>query len=360
MSRFWSPFVHTLSPYMPGEQPKIKDLVKLNTNEFPFAPSPQVLAAITGATDAALRLYPDPDSQAVKHAIARFYDIQPEQVFVGNGSDEILAHTFNAFFKRDLPLLFPDITYSFYPTYCKLYDIDYQVVHLDQHYAIRLDDYQQPNGGVIFPNPNAPTGHFTPLEQIQQLLERNRDSVVVVDEAYIDFGGESAVALLKHYPNLLVIQTASKSRALAGMRIGWALGSAELIAGLVRVKDSFNSYPADRLAQVAAVAAFEDVEYFTHTCQQVIALREDLTQHLADFGLEVLPSKTNFVFARHTEMDAQHLCDQLRERGILVRHFKNPERIRQFLRITVGTAQQQQQLYQALSQILQQYCQTGE
>jgi histidinol-phosphate aminotransferase len=351
MSRYWSPVVNQLSPYVPGEQPKIDNLTKLNTNENPYGPSPRVIEAIRAELDDSLRLYPDPASTRLLETVATYYHIKPEHVFVGNGSDEVLAHAFCAFFQHARPLLFPDISYSFYPVYCDLYGIDYRRVPLSEDFSLRLDDYSQPNGGIIFPNPNAPTGRLLPLGEIEALLQRNMDSVVVVDEAYIDFGGESAVKLVPRYPNLLVIQTLSKSRSLAGMRIGLALGNAGLIEGLVRVKDSFNSYPMDRLALAAAVASFEDEAHFKAVTQKVIESRERLSAELSALGFEVLPSAANFLFARHPTQDAAKLAAALRRDGVIVRHFQQP-RIDQHLRITVGTPKDNAHLIQSLKQIV--------
>jgi len=340
MSRYWSRIVGELTPYVPGEQPKLSKLVKLNTNENPYPPSPAVLAALRGELGddgARLRLYPDPNSDLLKAAVARRYAVTPTQVFVGNGSDEVLAHAFLALLKHDRPILFPDITYSFYPVYCGLYGIDYRTAPLTADFAIDPADYcGQPNGGIIFPNPNAPTGCLLPLEAIERIVAGNPDSVVVVDEAYIDFGGISAIALVDRYPNLLVIHTLSKSRSLAGLRVGYAVGHPVLIEALERVKNSFNSYPLDRLAIVGATAAIDDDAYFAQTCQRVIASRERLVGELAGLGFAVLPSAANFIFARHPAHDAGQLAAALRADGIIVRHFKTP-RIDQFLRITVGT-----------------------
>jgi len=352
MSRFWSATARALQPYVPGEQPKLPNLVKLNTNENPYGPSPQVLEAVRGASDDTLRLYPDPESTRLRDAIAaHFGTIAPAQVFVGNGSDEVLAHAFLALLKHARPILFPDISYSFYPVYCKLYDIAYQTVPLDADFAIRGADYAKPNGGIIFPNPNAPTGRALPLADIAQLLEIHPDSVVVIDEAYVDFGAASAVSLVNRYPNLLVVQTFSKSRSLAGLRVGFAIGHAELIDGLQRVKNSFNSYPLDRLAQAGALAAIADHEWFETTRQAVITSRARLTRDLESLGFAVLPSCANFVFARHPARDAGELAQALRERGIIVRHFRQP-RIEQFLRITVGTDGQCDTLISVLREIL--------
>lgn len=339
VSRFWSRHVSELQPYVPGEQPKLANLVKLNTNENPFGPSPQVLAAIAAELNETLRLYPDPESVTLRRTVADYYGLVPGQVFVGNGSDEVLAHVFHGLLKQSRPLLFPDITYSFYPVYSQLYGIEYEQIPLADDLNIDLADYRRPNGGILFPNPNAPTGYLLPLEAIEALLVDQPDSLVVVDEAYIDFGGESAAALVNRYDNLLVIQTLSKSRSLAGLRVGLALGHSALIDALVRVKNSFNSYPLDRLAQAGAVAAFEDRAWFEQTCQAVIAGRERLTAGLQSLAFEVLPSGANFVFARHGSFDAAELTAQLRERGIIVRHFAVP-RIDQFMRITVGTEEQ--------------------
>lgn len=343
MSRFWSPIVHDLVPYVPGEQPKVANLVKLNTNENPYGPSPKVLEAIQLGVSDTLRLYPDPNSHALTKAIADYYHVDEKQVFVGNGSDEVLAHIFHALFQHEAPLLFPDVTYSFYPVYCQLYQIDYQTIPLTDDFAINVHDYQRDNGGIIFPNPNAPTGHLLSLADIEYLLKINIDSVVVVDEAYIDFGGETAINLVGQYPNLLVTQTLSKSRSLAGMRIGFAIGHPDLIEALVRVKDSFNSYPLDSLAIRAGVAAFNDQTYFEQTCEKVITSRNRVVSELQELGFEVIPSAANFVFARHPQYQAAEIAEGLRKQGVIVRHFKQ-ERIDQYLRITIGTPQENQQL----------------
>jgi histidinol-phosphate aminotransferase len=332
---------------VPGEQPKLERLVKLNTNENPYGPSPKVLEAIGAELGDNLRLYPDPNGERLKQTIADYYGVQPGQVFVGNGSDEVLAHVFHGLFQHGRPLLFPDVSYSFYPVYCGLYGIPFETVALDEQFRIDVADYARPNGGIVFPNPNAPTGCLLPLTAIRQLLEVNRESVVVVDEAYVDFGGESAISLIDQYPNLLVTQTLSKSRSLAGLRVGLAVGNAELIEALERIKNSFNSYPLDRLALAGAVAAFEDQDYFEQTCQAVIASREELVSELQGLGFEVLPSAANFIFARHPQHDAATLAAALREQGVIVRHFKQ-ERISQFLRITIGTAEQNMALEEAL------------
>ena len=313
MSKFWSPFVKDLVPYVPGEQPKLSKLVKLNTNENPYGPSPKAITAMQAELGDALRLYPDPNGERLKRAVADYYGVQPAQVFVGNGSDEVLAHAFHGLFQHGKPLLFPDVTYSFYPVYCGLYGIEYQAVALDHEFRIDVADYARPNGGIIFPNPNAPTGCLLALDAIERLLQANPDSVVLVDEAYIDFGGTSAIALVDRYPNLLVTQTLSKSRSLAGLRVGLAVGHPDLIEALERIKNSFNSYPLDRIAIAGAAAAFEDRDYFERTCQQVIASRETVVDALRERGFEVLPSSANFIFARHPQRDTAALAAELRE-----------------------------------------------
>ena len=351
MSRYWSAVVRGLTPYVPGEQPKLANLVKLNTNENPYGPSPKALAAMRTEVADTLRLYPDPNADRLKEAVARYCGLTAKEVFVGNGSDEVLAHVFLALLKQERPILFPDITYSFYPVYCGLYGIAYETVPLDEDFAIRTADYSKPNGGIIFPNPNAPTGRALSLTEIEGLLAANTDSVIVIDEAYVDFGAESAIALVARYPNLLVVQTLSKSRALAGLRVGFAVGHADLIEALERVKNSFNSYPLDRIAIAGATAAMDDIEHFDQTRRQVMATRERTIARLSALGFEVLPSQANFVFARHPRHDAGELARGLRSRSIIVRHFKQA-RIEQFLRITIGTDEQCGVLVAALADLL--------
>jgi histidinol-phosphate aminotransferase len=353
MSQYWSDIVHRLTPYVPGEQPKLQNLVKLNTNENPYGPSPKVIAALQAEAADSLRLYPDPDSSRLKTAIADYHGLQPSQVFVGNGSDEVLAHVFQALLKHDQPLLFPDITYSFYPVYCGLYGIEFETVPLNAQFQIAVQDYVRPNGGIIFPNPNAPTGIPLPLADIERLLQANTQSVVVIDEAYVDFGTESAVALVNQYPNLLVTHTYSKSRSLAGLRVGYAVGDARLIEALMRVKDSFNSYPIDRFAEAGAIAAIQDEDFFQQMRQQVMASREQLVAEMTAMGFEVLPSGANFIFARHPQYSGEQLAAGLREQAVIVRHFKKPARIAEFLRITIGDDSQNQALMNALRTLLQ-------
>jgi histidinol-phosphate aminotransferase len=358
MSKYWSEVVRGLTPYVPGEQPKIAGLIKLNTNECPYGPSLRVLQAIREAASEDLRLYPDPEARALKEAIATHHGLQPSQVFVGNGSDEVLAHAFLALLKHAAPLLFPDISYSFYPVYARLYGLATRPLPLREDFSIGVDDYLHAGregraGGIIFPNPNAPTGMALPLAEVERLLAGFPDTVVVVDEAYVDFGAQTAAALIDRYPNLLVVRTLSKARALAGLRVGYALGQVDLIEALVRVKDSFNSYPLDRLAIAGGVMAMQDEAWFERTRGLITASRGKLTAGLQQLGFEVLPSAANFVFARHPRHDGAELAAKLREARILVRHFSRPERIAAFLRITVGTDAQCEALLQALADMLQ-------
>ena len=352
MSRYWSKVVHGLTPYVPGEQPKLPNLVKLNTNESPYGPSRKVLDALRAEVGDTLRLYPDPGSDKLRAAIAKRHGLTAEQVFAGNGSDEVLAHVFLALMKHDAPVLFPDITYSFYPVYCALYGIAYEQVPLNAAFEIDVSDYLRSNGGIIFPNPNAPSGRLLRLSEIERLLKANTASVVVIDEAYVDFGGVSCVPLIKQYPQLLVTHTLSKSRALAGLRVGYATGNAELIEALNRVKDSFNSYPLDRFAQAGATAAMEDDAYFDAMCRKVIDSKARLVTDMQALGFEVLPSAANFIFARFPGRDGADIAAKLRQRSIIVRHFRNPPRISPFLRITIGTDEQCAGLVDALREIV--------
>ncbi|MBG20962.1 MAG: histidinol-phosphate transaminase [Rhizobiales bacterium] len=351
MSRFWSKIVQDLEPYVPGEQPRIEGLIKLNTNENPYPPSPKALEAIRRATDETLRLYPDPVSAELRETIAATFDLGSENIFVGNGSDEVLAHTFMGLLKQDGPLLFPDITYSFYPVYCGLYGIEAKKIPLGDDMSVDIEAYSGPAGAIILPNPNAPTGIALPLSDIRKLAEADRNRLLVVDEAYIDFGGETAAALVPEFDNILVIRTFSKSYSLAGSRVGFAIGQRPLIDALERVKDSFNSYPLDRLAQAAATAAWKDRDWFEATRSRIIMSRNQLTTDLTELGFEVLPSAANFVFARHPKHEGAKLAASLRSEAILVRHFNKP-RISDYLRITVGTEDECKRLIEVLRKIL--------
>jgi histidinol-phosphate aminotransferase len=351
MSKFWSPIVATLKPYVAGEQPRIQNLTKLNTNENPYGPSPKAIAAMQAAVADSLKLYPDPSALALRQSIARFYGVEADEVFVGNGSDEVLAHAFVALLNHEKPLLYPDITYSFYPTYCRLFGIEAVEIPLKDDFTIDLADYARPAGAIILPNPNAPTGIGLPLAAIEKLVAEHPDQPIVVDEAYIDFGGESAIPLTKKYDNLLVVHTLSKSRSLAGLRVGYAIGQRPLIDALERVKDSFNSYPLDRVAQAGAAAAVDDRAWFDETRGKVIETRERVTGALRQRGFEVLPSQANFVFARHPGHSGEALAKGLRDRAVLVRHFAKP-RISDFLRITIGTPEECDRLIAAVEEIV--------
>ena len=351
MSQYWSPLVQQLEPYVPGEQPKDQRYIKLNTNECPYPPSPKVSAAIQQELADTLRLYPDPNADLFKDAIAAYYGLESKQVFVGNGSDEVLAHVFHALFKPDQPLLFPDISYSFYPVYANLYRLSVKQIPLATDFSLDLTAYTPANGGIIFPNPNAPTGSALELAAIEQLLQLNSSSVVVVDEAYVDFGAATAIPLIHQYPNLLVVQTLSKSRSLAGLRAGFAVGHPALIEALERVKNSFNSYPLDRLAIVGAAAAMQDQAYFAEICQKIIKTRTRVVAQLQALGFQVLPSAANFVFARPPLGNAEAIYLALKAQGVLVRHFNKP-RIQAYLRITIGTEAEMDVLLAKLSALV--------
>lgn len=336
---------------MPGEQPRASNLIKLNTNENPLGPSPRALDAIRAAASDSLRLYPDPQATELRNALASYHRVQPDQVFVGNGSDEVLAHGFVGLLKQPAPLLLPDITYGFYPTYCKLFGIEAVSVPLDASFRIRIPDYLRPCGAIILANPNAPTGIALSRLEIQELVEAHPDQPVIVDEAYVDFGAESAIPLVASHPNLLVVQTMSKSRALAGLRVGYAIGDAGLIEALVRVKDSFNSYPIGTPAQAGAIASLEDEAHFQRSRAMVITERNRMTEALAAIGFEVLPSSANFVFARHLAHRGADLATALRTQGVLVRHFTTP-RIADYVRISVGTDNETDGLLKAVQHCL--------
>ncbi|MEI7711940.1 MAG: histidinol-phosphate transaminase [Rhodospirillales bacterium] len=351
MSRFWSRAVHDLHPYVPGEQPRIPDLLKLNTNESPLGPSPRVAAAIATESGESLRLYPDPEALRLREVLAGYHGVRPEQVFVGNGSDEVLGHAFAALLKQDAPLLFPDITYSFYPVWCGLFGIAFETVPLDATMGVRVADYRRSAGAIIVANPNAPTGVALSRAEIATLLTDHPNIPVVVDEAYVDFGAETAIPLIATHPNLLVVHTMSKSRALAGLRVGYAIGDAALIQGLIRVKDSFNSYPLGRPAQVGAIASVEDEDWFQASRRSVMATRDRMTAGLTRLGFSVLPSAANFVFVRHADRSGLELFRALREKAVLVRHWDKPG-IADYMRITVGTDAQTDRLLATLAEIL--------
>lgn len=349
MSRFWTDKIASLDPYVPGEQPQDKQYIKLNTNESPYGPSPKAIEAMQEQVSDKLRLYPDPNCQTLKNALAKAYSVDADQVFVGNGSDEVLALAFMGYFAGDKPLAFADITYSFYKVYANLYGITPHIVPLSDNFDVVPSDYENLDvSGVVITNPNAPTGKALPLEDIEKVLQANPDIVVLVDEAYVDFGAQSAVTLVDQYPNLMVVQTLSKSRALAGIRVGYAIAQPELIEGLERLKNSFNSYPIDRIALAGATASVEDVDYLADICRKTIATRDWTTVELEKLGFHVLPSATNFVFVTHPERNAESMYLGLKEQGILVRYFGNKPRIGDYLRITIGTDAEMAALITAL------------
>ncbi|MBN2803834.1 MAG: histidinol-phosphate transaminase [Deltaproteobacteria bacterium] len=352
MNRFWSPLIKTLDPYIPGEQLNIDNIIKLNTNENPYGPSQKVIEAISCRLNEKLRLYPHPESEGIKVSAAKWLKRDKDEIFAGNGSDEVLAHLFKGFFTdKKSPLFFPDISYSFYPVYCGLYNIDYQTIPLNSNFEIDIENYKKVDGDIIFPNPNAPTGIYLPLEKVEELLRSNSERLVVIDEAYIDFGGQSAVSLIDNYDNLIVIRTLSKSFSLAGLRVGFAVAQKDLIEGLTRIKNCFNSYPLDNLAIAGGAAALNDTEYLQKSVQKIIDARRVLTDSLKTLGFNVLDSKANFVFAEHKNIPAGEIAAELKKRNILVRHFKG-NRIDNFLRITVGTQKQVELLIAAIKEIV--------
>ncbi|AHV97535.1 histidinol-phosphate transaminase [Paenibacillus sabinae] len=351
MSKFWSETVKGITPYVPGEQPGARKVIKLNTNENPYPPSDQVLDAMKAAVSGRLKLYPDPECAGLRQAAADYYGLPIENIFAGNGSDEILAFCFKAFFNPGETIVFPDITYSFYEVYARLFEISYEKIPLDEHFDIPLESFFGPNGGVLLANPNAPTGKFTPVDRIRQILEHNLDKVVIIDEAYIDFGGESCVPLIPDYPNLLVVHTFSKSRSLAGLRIGLALGQSELIEGLNRVKNSINSYTLDAIAQVGGEQSLRDTATFERNVRRIIETREHTVSALRELQFEVVDSRANFIFATHPGIPAADLFDALRQRDIIVRYFAKP-RIDNYLRISIGTDEEMEALCRALEDIV--------
>jgi len=352
MSVFWNTRTKNLSPYTPGEQPKDRRFIKLNTNENPYPPSPKVIEAIQKAAGENLRLYPDPECAEFREAVAVRYGVKPEQVFAGNGSDEILAFAFAAFFEDSEELLFPDITYSFYPVYANLWGIRYRTIPLDEDFSVNINEYKIPSSGVIFPNPNAPTGVALALDDILSLAEylEKREKVLIVDEAYIAFGAQSAVPHINKYANLLTVHTLSKSASLAGLRFGFAIGNEKLIEGLCRIRDSFNSYTLDRLAIAGAAAAVSDAAYYGEINRRVINTRERVAQSLRGLGFNVLPSSANFLFVKPPNISGAKFFTALREKGILVRHF-NKDRIADHLRITIGTDEEMDTVLDACREI---------
>ncbi len=351
MKEFWSKRIYNAVPYTPGEQPKDQHLIKLNTNECPYPPSPLALKAIRDAADDHLRLYPDPDCQILREAIARREKLSPDQIFCSNGSDEVLAFAFQAFFNSDSEIVIPAVTYSFYPVYVKYFNLTCRTVPMNSDFTVPIDLLCGENGGVVLANPNAPTGIAVGLDVIEKILAANQNAVVVIDEAYVDFGADSAACLIEKYPNLLVVQTASKSRSLAGLRVGWAMGNANLIQALCCVRDSMNSYTVDRIAMAGAAAAVKDEVYFQNTCRKVMKTREWVTQSLTDLGFQVTPSLANFLFISYPGMSGENLMRELRRKDILVRWW-DTERIKDWLRVSIGTESEMNTLVQVLKQLV--------
>ena len=348
----WENNVRKVVPYTPGEQPKDTGIIKLNTNENPFPPSPRVRAVMDSFDDAKMRLYPDTNSTVLVDALAEKYKVKPSQIFVGVGSDDVISMAFLTFFNSDKPVLFPDVTYSFYDVWADVYRIPYETKALDDDFRINPDDYKCENGGIIFPNPNAPTGVFESLDKIEEIIEANPTSIVIVDEAYIDFGGTSCIPLIEKYDNLLVVQTFSKSRSMAGMRIGFAIGNEKLIKFMNDVKFSINSYTMNPLSQLCGAEAVYDDEYFVKTTNDIIETREYAKKKLTELGFTFPDSMSNFIFASHAEVDAGAIFEELKKRKIFVRYWNKP-RINNHLRITIGTKEEMNRLFEALTEILE-------
>ena len=347
----WKDNLRTIDPYVPGEQPQLSDMIKLNTNENPYPPSPKARDVLTNFALDTLRLYPDPDSSLLVNAIAKRYEVGADQVFVGVGSDDVLAIAFMTFFNSKKPILFPDITYSFYDVWATLFNIPFERPALDDDFNLVASDYYKENGGVVIANPNAPTGIVQNESFLRDVIEHNRDVVVIIDEAYVDFCGESALYLTKEYDNVLIVQTFSKSRSMAGMRIGYAMGNPELIKAMNDVRFSYNSYPMTRVSVALGVAAIEDEDYFQATKNQIIETREWTKRELKALGFTFGDSKTNFIFAKHSTVDAEVIFDKLREKHIFVRHFSG-ERIRNYLRISIGTMAEMEKFIDELKKIV--------
>ncbi|SEQ95970.1 histidinol-phosphate transaminase [Piscibacillus halophilus] len=350
MSKFWSSTVRKTKPYVPGEQPNEADVIKLNTNENPYPPSPKAVEAMRSVIGDDLRKYPNPTVDSLRKVIADREEVKPENVFVGNGSDEVLAFAFQAFFETNEAIRFPEITYSFYPVYAKLYDIPYQTVPLKNDFTIDVDGMCNSIGGVIFPNPNAPTGVALKLNEIEKIIQCNSNQVVIVDEAYVAFGAESAVPLIKKYPNVLITRTLSKSHALAGIRLGYAIGSTSLIEGLERIKNSFNSYTINRVTLAGAEAALQDDEYYDEMISRVTDTREWTTHQLEDLGFDVLPSQANFLFVSPSKVTAQELYESLKREKIYVRYFENLE---DYIRISIGTENEMKDFVEKVRHIIE-------
>ena len=336
MSREWTKNLRNIEPYVPGEQSKDKDIVKINANENPYPPSPKAIEALKSFDTNKLRFYPSANSTKLKEAIAKYYKVDVSNVFVGNGSDDVLAVAFQSFFNSEKPIVYPDLTYSFYPVWCSLFGIKYKNYSVGDDFRINPEDYKEKNGGVVIPNPNAPTSLGEGLDFVEKILNYNQDSVVIIDEAYVDFGGTSSISLIDKYENLLVTGTFSKSRSLAGLRIGFAIGSKALIDVMEAVKNSYNSYTVDSLSIEMGAASIEDDEYFKSTCKKVIKTRERVTLELEKLGFDVLDSQTNFIFVTHNKHNMKSLFEYLKTQKVFIRYFSLP-RIENYVRITIGT-----------------------
>lgn len=347
----WEKNIRKVEPYVPGEQPQEKNIIKLNTNENPYPPSPKVYEAHKNIDIDRFGLYPDPSASALVRGLEKYYGLEQGQVFVGVGSDDVLSLAFLTFFNSDKPILFPDVTYSFYPVWANVYRIPYECPALDENFCIRVEDYKKENGGVIIANPNAPTSIGMSLDAIEEIVKANQDVIVIIDEAYVDFGGETALPLLDKYENLLVVRTYSKSRSLAGMRIGFAIGNKALIQAMTDVKESINSYTMTQESIAIGTASLEDEEYFRDNIKKVMDTRAFTKEELEKRNFTVLPSSTNFLFAKHATVSGEEIFEKLREKKIFVRHFGG-ERIKEYLRITIGTREQMEQMIQALDEIL--------
>ncbi|HEZ7988465.1 MAG TPA: histidinol-phosphate transaminase [Ruminococcus sp.] len=347
----WENNIRKVIPYVPGEQPKENDIIKLNTNENPYPPSPKAVKALKSFDCSRMRLYPDPNSDILVNSLAKRYKVKPSQVFVGVGSDDVISMAFLTFFNSDKPILFPDITYSFYDVWADVYKIPYKTMPLDDNFRINKTDYFQENGGIIFPNPNAPTGVYESNEMIEEIVKADKNSIVIIDEAYIDFGGESCIGLTEKYDNLLVVQTFSKSRSMAGMRIGYAIGNEKLIKYMNDVKFSINSYTMNHVTQVCGAAAVEDEEYFIETIKKITDVRENTKKELKKLGFTFTDSKSNFLFAAHDKVKAETIFNELKSRKIYVRYWNKP-RINNYLRISIGTAEEMEKLISALKEIV--------
>lgn len=351
MSIYWSDLANNIEPYLYGEQPQNKEYIKLNTNENPYPPSKKVINSINNIDKSKLRLYPDPTCKELRKSIASYYNVNPQQIFIGNGSSEVLVFSFLAFFNRNDKVILPDITYSFYEVCINLFQLETILVNLNEEFTIPMDELNQPARGIIIPNPNAPTGKGIEIEAVEKILKNNKEKIVIIDEAYIDFGGKTSVELIKEYVNLLVIQSFSKSRSLAGMRIGFAVGQEELIEGLNKIKNSINSYTIDRIEMVAAQEAIMDRDHFETTRNKIIKTREKIVKELKQLGFEIIPSQANFILITHNKFKAEKLYEELKRRGILVRYFNKPK-ISNYLRVSIGTEKEMAELIKKLKCIL--------